>query len=385
MRHVGKLLAWLALIAALPSLAAFAAWHDAQRVRHTGIDDSAVLLRMVVGPGFGSGVLLKDGVVLTAAHVASMGQLRARTSDGAEHDTKVASAWPEYDVALLQLKGVSPTLPTRQIACREPRVAERVTVSGFPGLGETRFQGPATTAGIVASRLRTMEVDGPREFVWLDVTAIGGLSGSALLDRSGNVIGIMVFIWAGSAVDEDGDPVLVPLLGRYSGINRLPADGGCEMTVIAYKDGVMASDSGLFWDDNYCIGTVQKLYRLDNGALYGGAGETDDRQLRALLGEYGPECPVEKLQHPDLNADYQVLLAMPDGALWYVQITRNEEHEGGSVEAFQFKSPMAAIGYGRWGVFGAMVAGKTAAEAIEIMLPYLTNAKPPVQTMPLKE
>jgi hypothetical protein len=162
------------------------------------------------------------------------------------------------------------------------------------------------------------------------------------------------------------------------------------MTVIAYKDGVMASDSGLFWDDNYCIGTVQKLYRLDNGAIYGGAGESDDRLLRAVLGEFGPDCPVEKLQHPDLNADYQVLLAMPDASLWYVGITRNEEHEGGSVECFQFKAPMAAIGFGRWGfgrwgVFGAMVAGKSAAEAIEVMLPYLTNAKGPIQTTNLKD
>ena len=61
------------------------------------------------------------------------------------------------------------------------------------------------------------------------------------------------------------------------------------MTVIAYRDGMMAADS--CWSDNHendsCSGLIfshaPKLRRLSSGALYGGAGASDDRELVALL------------------------------------------------------------------------------------------------------
>jgi hypothetical protein len=155
------------------------------------------------------------------------------------------------------------------------------------------------------------------------------------------------------------------------------------MTVICFRDGILASDSGLFWENAYC-GTIQKIFRLSNGLLYGAAGEGDDRKLRDLIGAYDDpgDIPVSELEK--FNNDTQVLVVRPTGECWYISLGRNEQHDVSSVEVLCSKHDFYSIGFGKWIAFGAMAHGASAEQAVEIAVRYAVHTRGPVQTLALK-
>ena len=59
------------------------------------------------------------------------------------------------------------------------------------------------------------------------------------------------------------------------------------MTVIAYsaKHKVIAADSRCSDSSGMHVTTCQKLFRLKNGAVLGTSGDSDDRDVRDLLGK----------------------------------------------------------------------------------------------------
>ena len=154
------------------------------------------------------------------------------------------------------------------------------------------------------------------------------------------------------------------------------------MTVIAYRDGVMAGDS--CWSDDNHAGLIfnlqNKIFVLRSGALYGSAGGSDDRELKAALEdvvapEMFPSCK-DLANMEDGNVD--ALLVLPDGAVWRV-------HTGetmGGVEPISL--PFASVGCGQGIAVGAMAAGKSAFEAVKIVCDYNIACRPPVHTIKLK-
>jgi hypothetical protein len=156
------------------------------------------------------------------------------------------------------------------------------------------------------------------------------------------------------------------------------------MTLICFRDGIMASDSGVFIDDTY-VGTCEKLFRLANGALYGACGTVDDRRIRALLGEHGSEATHAMLAEA-ADEDMQAMLVMPnDGNALYVLHVSCEDDGSKSLEFFRMAAAFYALGHGRMMAMGAMAYGASAEQAVETVLPFACYARAPVQSLRVAE
>ena len=143
--------------------------------------------------GLGSGVVLgADGLVLTNNHVISSGgTVSVRLADGRTVPARVVAADSTHDLALVQATGVSGLTPATFGADAGVAVGDTVLAFGAPlGLEGT------VTAGIVSALDREVGTGGERltGLLQTDAPINQGNSGGALVDTSGNVIGINVAI-----------------------------------------------------------------------------------------------------------------------------------------------------------------------------------------------
>jgi len=141
----------------------------------------------------GSGVVLgSDGLVLTNNHViASGGTVSVRLSDGRTVPASVVASDTTHDLALVQANGLSGLTPATFGTDDSVAVGDTVLAFGAPlGLEGT------VTSGIVSALDR--EVDTGTEkltgLLQTDAAINEGNSGGALVDTSGNVIGVNVAI-----------------------------------------------------------------------------------------------------------------------------------------------------------------------------------------------
>lgn len=156
------------------------------------------------------------------------------------------------------------------------------------------------------------------------------------------------------------------------------------MTVIAYRDGVMAGDS--CWsdgnDEGYSglIETLQgKLVLLESGGLYGGAGAAEDRQLVKVLQlvRNATQLPTSR-DLESMSGGISALVVLPDGTCWQI-ITGKEEGC-----AYQRTGPYHAIGSGAPIAVGAMWKDATAIEAVKAACEHNVYCRPPITHLKLK-
>lgn len=144
----------------------------------------------------GSGVVIIDrGVVLTSLHVVSGAERVLVTfHDGLESEATVASAHPENDLAVLQVKLVPDDLKAATLgSARKLIEGQDVTAVGFPyGIG------PSVSAGVISGLGREyVSPDGQRQLrdlIQFDAAANPGSSGGPLVNAAGEVIGIITAI-----------------------------------------------------------------------------------------------------------------------------------------------------------------------------------------------
>ena len=150
------------------------------------------------GSGSGSGVVLsEDGSVLTNDHVVSLdgaardASVQVRTSDGTLYDATVVGTDPTSDLAVLQLDGASGLTPATFADSDEVQVGDLAVAIGAPlGLSDT------VTDGIVSATDRAVATGSTRDDATVldalqtDAAINPGNSGGALVDASGEVIGI---------------------------------------------------------------------------------------------------------------------------------------------------------------------------------------------------
>jgi len=142
----------------------------------------------------GSGVIVSsDGYILTNDHVvASADSIVVALRDGREVAAKVIGTDPDTDLAVLKVElGKLPVLPFKT---SESAVGDVVLAIGNPfGVGQTVTQGIISAIGRSGLGINTYE-----DFIQTDAAINPGNSGGALVDVSGNLIGVNSAIYSRS-------------------------------------------------------------------------------------------------------------------------------------------------------------------------------------------
>jgi hypothetical protein len=126
------------------------------------------------------------------------------------------------------------------------------------------------------------------------------------------------------------------------------------MTVIVYRDGVMAADSQVVNNEGLITGAVVKLVRRADGwiaGLAGHAGDVEGFRQWFLAGE------PDGWQAADKDHGFAALMISPEGMVRMF----DEKGRGYTVEA-----PFYARGAGAEIAFGALAMGARADQAVEI-------------------
>ena len=137
--------------------------------------------------GLGSGVIINPkGYILTNQHVVEAAdEIEVALADGKKLAAKVVGSDPETDLAVLQVDAQN--LPAITLGQAENlRVGDVVLAIGNPlGVGQT------VTMGIVSALHRTgLRINTFENFIQTDAAINQGNSGGALIDASGNLVGI---------------------------------------------------------------------------------------------------------------------------------------------------------------------------------------------------
>lgn len=142
-------------------------------------------VKIMLAQGHGSGVNIGNGYILTAAHVAEdNAMLDIKFEDGTT--TKAETLWVNKgaDIALLRFKDDGHTRSAK-LACRTPQNGETVTAFGNP----VSFENLVFRGFINGNPL---DVGPWKGVVPSDLTIIPGMSGGAMYDDKGEVVGINV-------------------------------------------------------------------------------------------------------------------------------------------------------------------------------------------------
>lgn len=140
------------------------------------------------------------------------------------------------------------------------------------------------------------------------------------------------------------------------------------MTVIAFKDGVMAADTMLSAHNQQY--RAQKIVRLPDGGVAGGCG-TWRNAYAALkyLAEGGDIDAKDGLPKID---EACILIARPDGSLWVLE---------DAFPAFPIRDKSAAVGCGSDAAIMAMSLGLSAVEAVAKVTRQDVLCGDPVQSL----
>ncbi|MCL2122570.1 MAG: trypsin-like peptidase domain-containing protein [Desulfovibrionaceae bacterium] len=138
----------------------------------------------------GSGVIVDGdkGLVLTNSHVIlGGGDIKVRLLDGREFDAELAGAEPDFDIALLRLKGASRLPSVRMGDSDDIMPGESVVAIGNP-FGFTH----TVTTGVVSALGRTIRGESGlfTDLIQTDAAINPGNSGGPLLNILGELIGI---------------------------------------------------------------------------------------------------------------------------------------------------------------------------------------------------
>jgi S1-C subfamily serine protease len=141
----------------------------------------------------GSGVVVKeDGTIMTALHVVSgTDRWEVVFADGSRSDATIVGSQPENDLAIIKAEHVPDEQPAAVLASTAHlRPGDGVVATGFPfGIG------PSVSAGVV-SGLRREFSDRKNQhkftnLIQFDAAVNPGNSGGPLVDRDGEVVGIV--------------------------------------------------------------------------------------------------------------------------------------------------------------------------------------------------
>ena len=190
---------------AMPAVVNIYTSQEVKRPRHPFMDDP--LFRYFFGDqndpgpqrreGLGSGVIVgEEGYILTNHHVIeSVDQIEVALADARKVRARVVGADPETDLAVLKIE--LEKLPSITFARPDQlRVGDIVLAIGNPfGVGQTVTMGIVSGLGRSHLGITTFE-----SFIQTDAAINPGNSGGALVDASGNLVGINTAIYSQTGV-----------------------------------------------------------------------------------------------------------------------------------------------------------------------------------------
>ena len=198
--------------------------------KHPAIDDP--VFRYFFGERFdskprqvsnlGSGVIVSaNGYILTNHHVVdAASEIQIALSDGRTVPARVIGADPETDLAVLRIDATG--LPAITFAPPDSlKVGDWVLAMGNPfGVGQT------VTAGIVSALGRThLGINTFENFIQTDAAINPGNSGGALVDSSGNLVGINSAIYSRTGGSQ-GIGFAIPVSIARQVMDQIIKDGG---------------------------------------------------------------------------------------------------------------------------------------------------------------
>jgi S1-C subfamily serine protease len=143
----------------------------------------------------GSGVVMDEkGTILTNFHVASSARtLKVTFSNGLTSDAYIVGAQPEDDLAVIRANNIPDDLkPATLISTGGLKPGDEVVAVGFP------FAiGPSVSSGVVSGLKREWVFDKDhrmKNLIQFDAAANPGNSGGPLVNRNGEVVGIVTGI-----------------------------------------------------------------------------------------------------------------------------------------------------------------------------------------------
>jgi Do/DeqQ family serine protease len=214
----------------------------------------------------GSGVIVtSSGRILTNAHVVKdADDIKVTLHDGNDYEAKVVGVDPRADLAVIQLKGNTPSLkPLTFGDSAALRLGEVVLAIGDPfGVGKS------VTMGIVSAKGRGgMGIEEYEDFIQTDAAINPGNSGGALVNLKGELVGINTAIASKS--------------GGYAGIGfAIPTNMARPIMEQLIKDGkVSRGYLGVH------IGTVTPLLAKEHGL---------PTERGAVIAEVDPNGPASK-------------------------------------------------------------------------------------------
>jgi putative serine protease PepD len=207
------------------------------------------------GSGSGSGIILSsDGEILTNNHVAAIagdgGSMTVFFNDGSSAKATVVGTDPLTDTAVIKAEDVSGLTPATIGKSADLEVGEGVVAIGSPfGLDST------VTSGIVSALNRPVDVGSDSEgnsttypAIQTDAAINPGNSGGALVDLSGNVVGINSSIRTASSTEGEAGSIglgfaipideVLPIVDQMSK-SETPTHArlGISVSDVAGKDG----------------------------------------------------------------------------------------------------------------------------------------------------
>ena len=154
------------------------------------------------------------------------------------------------------------------------------------------------------------------------------------------------------------------------------------MTVIAYKNGILASDTKAV-DTTGQVFKTHKLFPLSNGSVIGGAGDADIRDVLSLLQKASITKLPTRAKLVATKTEFSGIWVFPTGEVFTVEI--KERSPDWMAEVFQVQESVAAVGSGAAYAMGAMMAGKSAIEAVKIACKLDNNCGLPVEHITLEK
>lgn len=143
------------------------------------------------------------------------------------------------------------------------------------------------------------------------------------------------------------------------------------MTVIACKNGVMAADTSV-WHGDVTRGKATKVVRLPDGSLMGAAGWKDI--IAPAIEWASAGFPAHARPAEARDEQFDSIILKPDGSLWCM---------GSNFRQWRSESPIEVVGAHSEFLYGAMLAGASAEEAVRLAIIHCSKAAGEVQVVTL--